>query len=45
MKRSTYIKSFLLLGFFALSSCDNKLDEKMELDASSSFDYTSTEGA
>lgn len=47
MKRSIYIKTFLLTAIFALSSssCDRKLDEKMELDSSSSFDYTSSEGA
>ena len=47
MKRLTYIKTFLLTAIFALSSssCDRKLDEKMELDSSSSFDYTSSEGA
>lgn len=45
MKRLIYIKAFLLTAILGLSSCDRKLDEKMELDSSSSFNYTSAEGA
>lgn len=45
MKRSIYIKSLLLASTLLFSSCDRKLDEKMEMDASDSFDYTSTDGA
>jgi len=45
MKQSIYIKSLLLVSVLALSSCDRKLDEKMEMDASDSFDYSSAEGA
>lgn len=47
MKKAKYIKIILLAGLvsFAGVSCDDKLDEPMELDAGSSFDYTSAEGA
>lgn len=45
MKKLTYIKVVLLAGLVSFSSCDSKLDEPMELDAGSSFDYTSAEGA
>ncbi|MGC4129188.1 MAG: RagB/SusD family nutrient uptake outer membrane protein [Bergeyella sp.] len=46
MKRIIYI-NFILAAFAgaALSSCDNKMDEELELFASSTVDYTSTEGA
>ncbi len=45
MKQNILIKYLLFAAVLVLSSCDSKLDEKMELDASSSFDYTSPEGA
>lgn len=45
MKRLIYIKFLLLAGALVFTSCDRKLDEKMEMDASDSFDYTSPEGA
>ncbi|MPT33143.1 MAG: hypothetical protein E2600_16050, partial [Chryseobacterium sp.] len=45
MKKLKYIKVVLLAGLVGFTSCDSKLDEPMELDAGSSFDYTSAEGA
>lgn len=45
MKRSIYIKSLLLVCALVFTSCDRKLDEKMEMDASDSFDYTNPDGA
>ncbi|SHK41089.1 RagB/SusD family nutrient uptake outer membrane protein [Epilithonimonas mollis] len=45
MKQLKYIKVAFLFSAIALSSCDSKLDEPMELDAGSSYDYTSAEGA
>ncbi len=45
MKQLKYIKIALLAGVVGLTSCDSKLDEPMQLDSSSSFDYTSAEGA
>ncbi|MPS72165.1 MAG: RagB/SusD family nutrient uptake outer membrane protein [Chryseobacterium sp.] len=45
MKKLKYIKIVLFAGIVGLTSCDSKLDEPMELDSSSSFDYTSAEGA
>ena len=45
MKKLKYIKVVLLAGLVGFTSCESKLDEPMELDAGSSFDYTSAEGA
>ncbi len=45
MKRLIYINAILLTGIFTMSSCDSKLDEPMEYDSSSSYDYSSAEGA
>lgn len=45
MKRSIYIKFLLLAGALVFTGCDRKLDEKMEMDPSDSFDYTNPDGA
>jgi starch-binding outer membrane protein, SusD/RagB family len=45
MRKLIYIKAIMLVSIVSLTSCDNKLDEPMELDAGNSYDYSSTEGA
>lgn len=46
MKRIKYIKLFIVaLAGLAFSSCDNKLDEDLELFSQTTVDYSSPEGA